>query len=264
MIPQEIIVVIDGGHGDKDPGAIGPKGTKEKDVNLSVALALGDILTKRHVKVFFTRQTDRVSWNSGVLKTDLSSRIRIANNIAVANKEFTVIFVSIHSNSGSATASGMEIYTTKGDTSADKLAELICEAWPGAIRKDLSDGDSDKEANFAVISKTNMPAVLIELGFISNPVEEQQLASQSFQLLAAKSIADGIGRYFNFPKEGGNAVNNPAKIINGALYVPLRDFLEEVGGKVTKWDQSLQKATFTVGGKTYEAVAGSKEVKEVK
>jgi hypothetical protein len=65
------------------------------------------------------------------------------------------------------------------------------------VRKDLPDGDSDKEANFYVLRKTDMPAVLVELAFISNPQEEKLLASTEFQDAAAGSIAAAVKSYFH-------------------------------------------------------------------
>lgn len=184
-------VCIDAGHGGHDPGAIGPSGVKEKDVNLAVALKLGEMLRTRKIDVVYTRKNDSHDFPR-------DQKQNLAKRVSIANTSKADIFVSIHCNSANnRQARGMEIYTTVGRTKADILAEKIIESWKETfknpiIRKDISDGDSDKEANFYVLKYTRMPAVLIELGFISNPEEEKELSSDSFQTKAAEAISRGI------------------------------------------------------------------------
>ncbi|MCL6479559.1 MAG: N-acetylmuramoyl-L-alanine amidase [Peptococcaceae bacterium] len=185
-------IADDAGHGGRDSGAIGPTGVKEKNITLSVAKQVADIL-KHIVDVRLTREDDR---ELGPTKdADLQARVNVANNW---NAD---IFVSIHCNSADdKSAHGCEVWTTPGQTQADILAESIIEAMETALpeltfRKDYTDGDSDKEAKFAVLTRTKMPAVLIELAFISNPTEEALLESPAFQARAAIAIAKGIANF---------------------------------------------------------------------
>lgn len=152
-------------------------------------------------------------WTDKELGRDTNSDLAVRANLA--NSVDADIFISVHCNSAdNPAARGMEVYTLPGDGPADKLAEEIVRAWESAfpgmiIRKDLSDGDSDKEANFYVLRKTAMPAVLIELAFISNPEEERMLAGREFQEAAAAAIAGGVKKYFNL--EGVAQVAEPWK-----------------------------------------------------
>jgi N-acetylmuramoyl-L-alanine amidase len=193
-------VCIDPGHGGYDPGAVGPTGLREKDVALAIALKTGELLKAAGVEVSYTRTSDMVSWPANV-NQDLAARTQIANRSGAD------IFVSVHCNSSvNPSAQGMEIYTTPGQGRADKLADNIVQAWTEevplmAIRKDMSDGDSDKEVNFYVLRNTTMPAVLVETAFISNPQEEAMLKTDAFQVAAAQAIANGVLDYFGIKKE---------------------------------------------------------------
>ena len=223
---QDFVLVIDAGHGGHDPGAIG-KRAKEKDINLNVALKLGE-LVRQHcpdVKVVYTRSKD--------VFISLNRRAEIANN-AKAD-----LFISIHTNSvtGSSQAMGASTWTlglAKSDANLEvakrensvilyeddyktsyagfdpnsaesyiifefmqdnymsqsvHLASLVQEEFKTtAKRRD----HGVHQAGFLVLKASAMPSILVELGFISTPAEEQFLASEA----GASTMADGIFRAF--------------------------------------------------------------------
>lgn len=179
-------IVVDPGHGGYDSGAVGPAGIKEKDVTLAIGLKVGAILAKNNVNVIYTRTSDNVSWPADVNK-DLQARCDIANN---ANAD---LFISIHMNSyDDASVNGTETYYFPGSTKGQALAQSIQSQLVSAL------GTTDrgiKTASYYVLKYTNAPAVLTEVGFISNPTEEQELNDNSFQDEAAQAIADGILKY---------------------------------------------------------------------
>jgi len=228
--------IFDPGHGGRDPGAIGKNGTREADINLIMAKKVAALLLPV-MNIEFTRSTDISLGNT--LSSDLAARVKKANQ---SNSD---IFVSFHCNSStSASAHGAEIYTTKGDTGADALATCVINRMEADLpeltfRKDLSDGDPDKEAGFYVLKNTRMPAVLIELAFISNPREEALLNSLEFQDRAALSIAKGICDFFGItlpkqtPSDTVTVVSNGKKIqgklIGNETWVPLRPVVESLG-----------------------------------
>lgn len=182
-------ICLDPGHGGKDPGAIGPNRTKEKDIVLSVSHMLFNILVQQKHSVTLTRAAD--------FFIPLWKRAEIANDIP------TDIFISIHCNSSTSPKShGWEIWTSPGETGADALATHIGQAWKQdfsqmRIRSDFSDGDVDKERNLAVLRKTFMPAVLVELQFLNNPKWETFLKSQQNQKAMAQTIAEGVETWQN-------------------------------------------------------------------
>jgi len=184
---------IDPGHG-QDPGAIGPGKTHEADVNLVVSKLVGGYLKDAGFDIGYTRETDVRLGTT--LNADLSARAAIANE---AGADF---FISIHCNSAAdPSAHGIEVYTTRGNTKADALATSVISSLEAALpeltfRKDMSDGDPDKEANFAVLAQTKMPAILVEMAFMSNPAEEKLLTNPEFQKRVARAIADGVLNYY--------------------------------------------------------------------
>lgn len=176
-------VVIDPGHGGYDVGAVGPTGVNEKDVNLAVALKLGTLLQSQGINVVYTRVDDNVSWTNDI-HNDLQTRCDIANKV---NADF---FISIHSNSSdSSSAIGTETYYTTKKPSDSSLAKTMQDNLVAV--NNLYDRGV-KSANFYVLNNTNMPSVLVELAFISNPNEEKLLNSADFQTKSANGLSKGI------------------------------------------------------------------------
>lgn len=187
-------IVIDPGHGAPDSGAIGPHGTREADINLSVGIALSKELCRRGHVASLTRSGPRrlIADNRGA---DLSARPAFSNRIGAD------CFVSLHCNgAANAAANGFEIYTTIGQDRSDALATEIFRAWSNVFstqrkRTDYADGDPDKEANLRVLRECHAPAVLVEMAFISNPVEEQWLRNPTNHREVAAAISEGIERW---------------------------------------------------------------------
>ena len=185
-------IVLDPGHGGRDPGAIGrDTGLHEADVNLAVAKLLERKLMKSGHTVALTRWTND-QLVPGDRNRDLAARPTVANKIKAD------LFLSIHCNSvENRSASGFEAFTTRGQDASDPLATAIINAWmavfPNALlRADLTDGDPDKEASFAVLRQAKVPAVLVEMEFISNPAGERFLGSAANQERMAEALKIGI------------------------------------------------------------------------
>jgi N-acetylmuramoyl-L-alanine amidase len=131
----------------------------------------------------------------------LSYRVRVANSFDPKS----TIFVSVHCNaSPNHNAGGFELYTTKGLTKSDSLAESIANSAEYALdresvrtRYDLSDGDKDKEADFYVLRKTKCPAVLLECGFFDFRKDFELLSDPLFQGDLGSWIYTGIINYIN-------------------------------------------------------------------
>jgi len=173
-------IVIDPGHGDTDSGAVSIDGLRESEVVLSIAYKVRDIL-KHSFDVYMTRDSDTF--------VSLNYRSSYANNLGDV-----AAFVSIHCNSASSTsATGWEIFTSKGKTGADALAASIGKRY--AARFTIP-ARGLKEANFSVLQHTNMPAVLVECCFLSNAEEAKWISSDEIQQQHAEAIADGIIDHF--------------------------------------------------------------------
>lgn len=179
-------IMIDPGHGGRDPGAIGPNGVQEKVVVLAVSKKLADILTAAGAEVKLSRTSD-VSLGPD-LNSDLAARTKIANVWGAD------LFVSVHCNSAISNpqAGGTETYYYPSSVKGLLLANLI----QGKLIAALGLNDRHiKQADFAVLRKTNCPAILAELAFISNITEESLLELEVFQQKAAQAIAEGVAEY---------------------------------------------------------------------
>ncbi|MDO5349914.1 MAG: N-acetylmuramoyl-L-alanine amidase [Lachnospiraceae bacterium] len=167
-------IIIDPGHGGQEPGAIF-EGRKEKDDNLRLALAVGDILENAGIRVLYTRTSDVTQ--SPIEKAE------------IANRSDADFFLSLHRNAMPVPGSGSGALTLiyeKG-SEGEKMAENIQKNLVGAGFADLG---IQERPGLAVLSRTRMPAVLVETGFIDNP-EDNRLFDQNFQQIA-QAIADGV------------------------------------------------------------------------
>lgn len=182
------IICLDAGHGGNDPGAVGPSGTLEKDNTLAICLLLRDMLESNGATVVLTRDTDRtVSAINSSASEELKARVEIARD---SNAD---IFISIHNDSfTSNTAMGTTSFHY-GDTDSIKLANFVQKNLVAEL------GTKDRNslfASFYVIRYTKMPAILVEVAFISNPEEEVLLSSTDGRSKIAESIFQGITNYF--------------------------------------------------------------------
>ena len=173
-----IKVFIDAGHGGKDSGASG-NGLKEKDVVLSIATKLGALLNGRGISIKYSRTTDTY--------LSLEERARLANAWGAD------LFVSIHANSATSSVRGTECYThPTANTATKTLSENVSRAI--ASKFGISNR-GHKEANFAVLRLSNMPAILVETAFISNSSDANLLNTRQADFSIA--IANSILSYFN-------------------------------------------------------------------
>jgi len=179
-------ICIDPGHGGHDPGAIGPTGLKEKVVALYVAQELSDLfeLEGCGIETYLTRFDDEF--------------VSLQGRCDAANQNGADLFISIHCNSfHKPQASGFEVWTSVGWTPADKYASHVFQKIRSYFpfkrgRVDMSDGDEDKEAQFKVLRGTKMPAILVELSFISNPYEEHEMKDPEWRDTMARAIYEGV------------------------------------------------------------------------
>ena len=192
-------ICIDPGHGGKDPGA-STQGVNEKDIVLNVSTTLKQMLEKQGLQVIMTRTNDTF--------------VELKERCNIANREKADVFVSIHCNSASSTqAHGFEIFHSMGSTKGNKLSadiKLCVNENKSLIRADRG----IKPANFTVLTGTNMPAVLVELAFISNDADRELLKTKQNEF--AQAIAKGIFNYLglsNISTKGTDILSKPTATI---------------------------------------------------
>jgi N-acetylmuramoyl-L-alanine amidase len=222
--PRDTVVVIDAGHGGRDPGAIGPGGTFEKTVTLASALILEDMLKRRGYRVVMTRRTD--------VYIPLEGRVSRAR-AAGAN-----LFISLHADSGSSPdLAGASVYTLS-EQGAERSRNLMDnQNWsvaaadrprPGAVNDILVDlaqretrnqsatfaqtlmpelaevgpllRNTHRKAGFFVLLAPDVPAVLLEMGFLTNAEDEARLSDAGFRRRQMEQVAQAIDAYFGAPE----------------------------------------------------------------
>lgn len=214
-------VVVDAGHGGQDFGAIGVYGYKEKNINLSVALKLADVLRRKGYRVYLTRDRDTF--------ITLFERADLANSIKAKEK----VYISLHCNFMSDTlARGLETYFLTLRKATTRRAVELLENYPddalevaggevGFILGDVLQSEfledsrqlamfihrhlrkytmdrGVRQANFHVLRRIYSPSVLVELGYMSNPVEVRKLLSPAYQDSIAVDIGEGVDEYFRW------------------------------------------------------------------
>ena len=173
-----IKVFIDAGHGDTDPGAVG-NGLKEKNIVLNIATKLGALLNGREISIKYSRTNDTY--------LSLEDRARLANAWGAD------LFVSIHANSATSSVRGTECYTHPTANTATKT--LSANISRSIASKFGIPNRGHKEANFAVLRLSNMPAILVETAFISNSSDANLLNTRQDDF--ANAIFNEILNYFN-------------------------------------------------------------------
>ncbi|KLU59345.1 N-acetylmuramoyl-L-alanine amidase LytC precursor [Peptococcaceae bacterium CEB3] len=186
-----LTIALDPGHGGADAGAVGPAGTMEKNNTLAVGLDLANILRAAGAKVVLTRTGDAPPTGSAYKELpDLQARVKIAND-AKAD-----LFVSIHNDSyPNPAVGGTSTYYSADNPQAAESAKLAQDIQTQTVKALGLQDRGVREAPFYVIKHTTMPAVLVELAFISNPKEEKLLSSPAFRQEAAQGIYQGILAY---------------------------------------------------------------------
>ncbi len=178
-IYNQVDIIVDAGHGGKDPGA-NSGDVVEKEITLAIAKMTQENLEDSGYKVKMVRDDD--------------SFIELTERPEIANRRNAKVYVSIHCNSSEdGEGKGIEtFYTEQKGESDQELAELI----HNEIIKHTEASDRGvKTADYTVLVRTDMPAVLIETGFLTNSAECELLTKTDYQKKIAQGIADGIAEY---------------------------------------------------------------------
>ena len=187
---QGKFIILDPGHGGTDSGAVGPTGVREEDVNLGIAIRLGQLLTSAGARVRMLRTAD-----SSVGPPGASQRAELEARLAASENRGADLFLSIHNNaigSGSSSAAyGTETYywTPMSILPARILQNHLCAAL-GTKNRFIS------WRPFYVLRQTDVPRVLVECAYVSNPTEEGRMRSEGFLDKTAGALYDGIAEFF--------------------------------------------------------------------
>ena len=186
-------VVIDAGHGGIDPGAQSQTGLLEKDLNLDVSLRLKKYLSQVGVYCVMIRETDR-DFMEGPENLRHKKRQDLINRARMANESNADIYLSIHANSfPQSEYRGAQTFYEPGSAESQRLAKAIQNQ---LVLKLGPNNRKIKPGNFRVLQDSRMPAVTVEVGFLSNPDEAALLAHPEYRERLAEAIYQGVVAYF--------------------------------------------------------------------
>ncbi|MCI0499327.1 MAG: N-acetylmuramoyl-L-alanine amidase [Planctomycetales bacterium] len=172
------LVVIDPGHGGRDPGATSYLGYYEKDINLNIGRKVASYLQQQGIKTVMTRNSDTF--------IELNDRADVANRVGAD------LFVAIHADSnGDRLHRGYTVYVSRSASWASKKTGQNIES---SMANTGMSSKGMRNADYRVLVRTKCPAVLVECGYLSNPSEAALLYDSQFQDRIARAIADGIVR----------------------------------------------------------------------
>lgn len=181
-------VIIDAGHGGSDPGKVGTGDILEKEINLAIAKKVETQLKKEKIKVIMTREEDRMltgDADSGSKAQDMKERVELIN------KELPQIAVSIHQNSyQDASVHGAQVFYYSGSQEGERAAGIM----QNALLAFDADNTRQPKANdtYYLLRHTQVPTIIVECGFLSNPEEAGNLCLDEYQEKVAQAICQGI------------------------------------------------------------------------
>lgn len=187
-------VVIDAGHGGKDPGKVGVDGSLEKDINLQIALKLQKFLQMQDVDAILTRDSDVGLYDENASNKKVQD---MKNRVALIEEHQPVLTVSIHQNSyHEEYVHGAQVFYYASSEKSKELAERIQQVM--ALELDRDNARKAKaNDSYYLLKKTSSPVVIVECGFLSNYEEAQKLSSELYQEKVAWAIHLAVMQYLN-------------------------------------------------------------------
>lgn len=179
------VIVVDPGHGGIDPGAIGSSGTREKEITMDTSLRLAALLRQAGAEVILTRQGDQ--------ELSRHKRDDLAKRVALANDNHADLFIGVHVNCfGGKREHGAQTFSQPGREDSWLFNQ--------AIQRDLvrvlkNTNRVSKKVDYYITRNVKAPAVIVEIGFISNPAEEKLLSDPVYQDKVAWAIYAGVVKY---------------------------------------------------------------------
>lgn len=191
----KIRVIIDPGHGGEDGGAQGEDGTLEKDLNLSISMILKDMLVQGGFEVELIREEDTAVGDNSLDSVKERKRSDLEKRVEIYNSDENNIVVSIHQNKFEESKySGTQIFYSENPKS-EELAEYIRKAVVGLVQPENQRQSKQADGSIYVLRNAEVPAIIVECGFLSNPQELAQLKDFEYQKKLAFAVYMGIAEY---------------------------------------------------------------------
>lgn len=191
----ERVIIIDAGHGGEDSGAV-CNGLYEKDINLSIALKLRDMLTACGYKTVLTRDSDISIYDSSANTTREKKVSDLKKRVEIINSSEDNILVSIHQNKFEQSKySGTQFFYSENSSDSIRFAECMRSSVTGLLQPENKRELKPAEKSIYILDNAKVPAVICECGFISNEEEAKKLADEEYQQQLAFALLCGIMTY---------------------------------------------------------------------
>lgn len=179
---EPFTVVLDAGHGGEDGGAVSASGLYEKDLNLSVAMLVRDLLQANGVTVMMTRTTDTLLYDRNEDYHGRKKALDLAARRKIGEETEGAIFVSIHMNAYPIPQySGLQVWYSKNDAQSRVIADAIQSRVQDALQPENNRKTKSATGSIYLLHHLTCPAVLVECGFLSNAAEAERLNTPAYQ-----------------------------------------------------------------------------------
>lgn len=189
---DQVVIVVDPGHGGEDPGKVGINDVLEKDLNLQIAKKVKKLLEEAGIKIVMTRTNDKVP---DAKKEDLNQRVQLINETK------PTLALCIHQNSyPDAKIKGAQVFYHTITPEAEDVASIVQEQLrtvdPTNTRQ-IKENDT-----YFMLKNTQVPTIIVECGFLTNPDEAAKLTQEDYQDKLAQAICEGVVKWLNGDGEG--------------------------------------------------------------
>ncbi len=187
------LIIIDAGHGGEDGGAQSQSGILEKHINLSISENLRDMFTFFGYSTVMTRSEDRLIYSDGCETIRDKKVSDIHNRMTIIENNPNALFLSIHQNHyDGASSCGTQVFYSPNNKKSEKIAEAIQKTVVSDIQKDNKRLIKPSGKEIYLLFHAEIPAVMVECGFLSNPAEAEKLSDAEYQKIMAFEIFKGI------------------------------------------------------------------------
>lgn len=190
---KKTTIVVDAGHGGEDGGAVGVNGSVEKDINLAIALALAEKLKASNFPVVLVRDGDYSVGDQTLNTVAERKRSDTKNRVQLVEETGDCLLISIHQNQFSQSQySGAQMFYSPNNGESAQLAECIRQSVVNSLQPENTRQNKEAGEEIYLLTHCQVPGVLVECGFLSNPEEAQRLVQQEYQQDMASAIYNGI------------------------------------------------------------------------
>ncbi len=202
-------VVLDAGHGGEDGGAVGVNGVMEKDVNLAIVLELEKYLKQNNFDVVLIRDGDYSVGDQTLSTISERKRSDTKNRLRMVEEAGDCILLSIHQNHFTESQyDGAQMFYSQNNPESQALAEAVRQNIVSSLQPENRRENKPAEKNIYLLYHCQVPAVLVECGFLSNPAEAEKLSTESYQKAMAAAIYNGLIDYLQEKSDSSASAAN--------------------------------------------------------